>query len=295
MQDVNDMLVFATVVETGSFTATAESMGLPKSNISRKVTRLEDKLGVRLLERSTRTQHLTEIGAQYYAYCRRIQEEVSSSQLVVERMLEKPRGTLKVCASVAIGQSLLAKQLSGYAELNPDVEIDLTLTNRRVDVLEEGYDVVIRVGKLELSNLVAKKLSTLNLSLYCSPDYQRKHGQIQTPNELSEHQCLLMSAKERKSIWSLISARESVQIPIKPAMKCDDFMVLKQLTLSGMGISELPDYMAKESVEEGTLVNVLPQWSFEPVDLYAIYPSHRGATPKLRSFLDYLYQQVSKL
>ncbi|MGF1695736.1 LysR family transcriptional regulator [Vibrio lamellibrachiae] len=295
MQDINDMLVFATVVEAGSFTAAAESMGLPKSNISRKVTRLEEKLGVRLLERSTRTQHLTEIGGQYYAYCRRIQEEVSASQLAVETMLERPQGTLKVCASVAIGQSMLAGLIPTFHQRFPDIDIELDLTNRRVDVLEEGYDVVIRVGELSLSNLVAKKLSRLCLSLYCSPGYQEKRGLPTEPNDLTNHECLLMSAKERKPIWTLKNQTESVQIAIKPVLKCDDFSVLKQLTVDGMGISELPQYMVKELVGRGELVKVLPEWEFEPVNLYAIYPSHRGATPKLRAFLDYLYEGLTHL
>ncbi|WP_252032281.1 LysR family transcriptional regulator [Vibrio sp. SCSIO 43135] len=302
--DINDMMVFATVVETGSFTAAAESMGLPKSNISRKVSRLESELGVRLLERSTRSQHLTEVGERYYAYCQRIKEELEASRLAVETLLEKPQGRLKVCASVAIGQGMLAPLLAHYYQQYPDVQVDLDLTNRRVDVLEEGYDVVIRVGELPSSNLIAKKLCQLKLALYCAPSYVEQAGLPVQPGDLTQHQCLLMSAKERKPVWQLFSPLDttslvsnqsspSVSVAFAPVLECDDFSVLKQLALDGMGITELPQYLANGSVECGDLVEVLPEWQFSPVDLYAIYPSHRGATPKVRSFLDFVHDKLS--
>ncbi len=148
MVDVNDMLVFAKVVEKGSFTAAADALGTPKSNISRKITRLENEIGVRLLERSTRSQRLTEIGKQFYDSCRRIKDELKVAQHTVETLLEKPVGTLKICASVTVGQSLLSELFAGFCKQFPEIKLEISLTNRRVDVIEEGFDIVFRVGKL---------------------------------------------------------------------------------------------------------------------------------------------------
>lgn len=287
MSDLNDMLVFATVVEQGSFTAAAESIGLPKSNISRKISRLEDKLGVRLLERSTRTQHLTEVGKQYYSFCQRIKEEVSAAEQAVETLLDKPQGKLRICTSVAIGQGLLAKEMAEFNRKYPDVCIEFALTNRRVDIIEEGYDLVLRVGELSDSALIARKICQLPLRLYASPKYMLNNP-LNSPNELVGHRCLWMNKKEQKAQWTLKSQETIERISFEPAFTCDDFSVLQQLTRDGLGVSELPEYMAKSDVENGRLVNVLPNWRFESVDMFAMYPSHRGATPKVRAFLQFL-------
>lgn len=287
MSDLNDMLVFATVVEQGSFTAAAESIGLPKSNISRKITRLEQQLGVRLLERSTRTQHLTEVGRQYYAFCQRIKEEVQAAEQTVETLLDKPQGTIKVCVSLAIGQSLLAPKITQFCQQYPDIHVELALTNRRVDIIEEGYDLVIRVGDLTDSSLIARKICQLPLKLYASPSYIANH-RIMQPSDLQQVQCLWMNMKEQKAQWHLVSETQRETVSFSPAFKCDDFSVLRQLAQDGLGVTELPEYMAQQAIARGELLNVLPEWQFESVDMFAVYPSHRGATPKVRAFLEFL-------
>ncbi|WP_253819394.1 LysR family transcriptional regulator [Vibrio coralliilyticus] len=221
--------------------------------ISRKITRLESQLGVRLLERSTRTLHLTEIGQRYYQYCKRIKEEYEAAGSAVESMLEKPQGRLRVCTSLGVGQSLLGDHLAEYCRHYPDVELDLSLTNRRVDLIEEGYDLAFRVGDLPDSGLIAKKLCSINLRLYAAPSLA-KH-RINTPSDL---------------------------------------LKLMRMAIKGLGITELPEYMAEHKLAEGTLINILPDWQFEPVDLYALYPSHRGSTPKVRALLTYLSQALPR-
>ena len=288
--DLNDLMVFATVVEQGSFTGAAESYNTPKSNISRKITRLENHLGVRLLERSTRSLHLTEVGQRYYEYCRRIKDELDAADSAVESMLEKPQGRLRICTSLGVGQSLLSEHLANFCLQNPEIELDLALTNRRVDLIEEGFDLAFRVGELADSSLVAKRLCSINLKLYAAP----KHGfeKLSHPSELSEQPLMLMSAKERSADWRLISDNNEHHISFTPSVRCDDFSMLKRMAIQGLGITELPDYMAEEFVENGKLINILPDWTFKPVDLYALYPSHRGATPKVRALLDYLTQEL---
>ncbi|MFB9215188.1 LysR family transcriptional regulator [Vibrio sinaloensis] len=284
--DLNDLMVFATVVEKGSFTAAAEAYNTPKSNVSRKITRLETHLGVRLLERSTRSLRLTEVGQRYYEYCRRIKDELDAADSAVESMLEKPQGRLRICTSLGVGQSLLSEHLANFCLQHPDIELDLALTNRRVDLIEEGFDLAFRVGDLADSSLVAKRLCEINLKLYAAPD----HGfeALSHPSNLLDQPLMLMSAKERSADWQLTSKHEEYHVSFKPSVRCDDFSMLKRMAVQGLGITELPDYMAKEFEINGKLINVLPDWSFKPVALYALYPSHRGATPKVRSLLEYL-------
>lgn len=284
--DLNDLMVFATVVERGSFTAAAEAYNTPKSNISRKITRLEKHLGVRLLERSTRSLNMTEVGQRYYEYCRRIKEELDAADSAVEAMLEKPQGRLRICTSLGVGQSLLSEHLAAFCMQNPDVELDLTLTNRRVDLIEEGFDLAFRVGELADSTLVAKRLCSIELRLYAAPNLEFEN--LSHPDELTAQPLMLMSAKERSADWHLISSDAEHHLSFKPSVRCDDFSMLKRMAVQGLGITELPDYMAKEFEENGKLINVLPDWKFKPVTLYALYPSHRGATPKVRALLDYL-------
>lgn len=288
--DLNDLMVFTTVVEQGSFTGAAEAYNTPKSNISRKITRLENNLGVRLLERSTRSLNLTEIGQRYYEYCRRIKEELDAADSAVESMLEKPQGRLRICTSLGVGQSLLSEHLANFCLNNPDIELDLTLTNRRVDLIEEGFDLAFRVGELADSSLVAKRLCSIKLRLYAAPNFGFEN--LTHPSELSSQPLMLMSAKERSADWRLFSESTEHHLSFKPSVRCDDFSMLKRMAVQGLGITELPDYMAKEFVENGKLINILPDWRFKPVDLYALYPSHRGAMPKVRALLDYLNNEL---
>ncbi|WP_281558347.1 LysR family transcriptional regulator [Thalassomonas sp. RHCl1] len=292
MKNLNDMLVFATVVEKGSFTAAALAYDLPKSNISRKITRLEQSLGARLLERSTRAQHLTEVGKVYYQHCLRIQEEMQSAELSVNTLMASPRGKLKICTSVAVGQGLLSPYLAGFKRLYPEVRLELNLSNRRVDLIEEGYDLTLRVGELEDSNLMAKKLCSRELYLYASPGYltsvKMKAGDFHSPEQLANLDCLLMTSLDSKQQWQLYQGKKSCRVEIQAAFCCDDFNVLCRLAQDDAGITVLPDYIGQQAVNQGTLVRILPQWHYKKADIYALYPSHKGAMPKLRALLDYL-------
>lgn len=294
MENLNDMMVFATVVEKGSFTAAALAYDLPKSNISRKITRLEQSIGARLLERSTRTLHLTEVGKVYYDHCLRIQEEMESAELSVNSLMSSPRGLIKICTSIAVGQSLLSPYLAEFKRLYPEIKIDLTLTNRRVDLIEEGYDVALRVGELQDSNLVAKKLCSRELHLYASPDYLQSMNlsgnKLKSPEQLSALSCLMMQGLGKKNQWKLINGKEEHQVTIKPEFYSDDFSVLRQLAQDGAGVTVLPDYICQEAINQGLLLRILPQWLYKDVEIYALYPSHKGSTPKLRALIEYLTQ-----
>jgi DNA-binding transcriptional LysR family regulator len=297
MSDLNDMMVFRTVVEQGSFTKAANSIGLPKSNISRKVSRLEEKLGVLLLERTTRALRLSDIGQIYYEHCVRIHDEINNAQGCVEAMAAIPKGWLKVCASVTVGQALLAGELARFYDTYPHVKIDLRLTNRRIDLIEEGFDLAIRVGPSADSNLISKRLCTVNLHLYASPQYlaeRNAQNTLSSPTDLAQHNCLFMSTGQQKPRWQLTGQQEKKYLEINPTFISDDFNVLLQMTRVHQGIALLPDYLCHELAQEKKLVRVLDEWVGNSLELYAVYASRKGVTPKLRVFLDYLAIRFSE-
>jgi len=289
--NVNDMLVFSEVVDRGGFTAAGEALGRPKSNVSRTVSRLEAALGVQLLERTTRKQTLTEVGRIYYQHCQRIKDELESASNSIENLTETPRGQLRVCASLTAGQSLFTAHLAGFARSYPDVKVDLRLTNRRVDLIEEGFDVVIRVGESPDSSLISKFLCSQELRFYCAPSYLKEAPAVLLkPDDLLDHQCLFMNAMNERARWQFIAAERTTSVEFTPAFSCDDFYVLQQLAIDGLGITLLPQYMVKNDLQSGRLVRVLEDWVGARVDLHTLVPSRRGMTPKIRAFLDYLGQ-----
>lgn len=287
--NINDLLVFAEVVERGGFTAAGNALGMPKSNVSRTVSRLEEAIGVKLLERTTRSQTLTEVGSMYYEHCLRIKEELESASSTIESLTEIPQGKLRVCASVTAGQSLISQHLAAFSQTYPEVKIDLRLTNRRVDLIEENFDVVVRVGSSPDSNLVAKYLCSADLVLVASPNYLKESGlPLSVPDDLNHHRCLFMTATSERSQWSLKKGSEQKTVNFEPDFSCDNFYVLQKLAINGLGITQLPDYMAKKNLEDGKLVRVLENWAGRSVDINALVRSARGVTPKIRAFLDFM-------
>lgn len=286
--DLDGMAVFAYIVDTGGVTAAARALKLPKSNVSRRLANLESRLGVRLLERTTRTIHLTEIGEIYYRHCRRIVEEVEHAELSIANSVEIPRGTLRVSTSVVVGQQLIAPILSRFIPVYPDVRVSLQISNRRIDLIEEGYDLAIRVGQLEDSSLISRSLFQADMGIYGASDYLKSHPTIKVPVDLTQHDCLVMSHEESRQIWNLTGPAGTEHVEIYPKAMVNDFAVLQRLVLDGLGVALLPNYVARRS----RLLRVLPEWSYPPVELHAIYPSRRGAMPKTRAFLDWLIHEL---
>ena len=286
------MVVFARVVEQDGFSAAARALGLPKSNVSRRVTRLEDQLGARLLERTTRKLRLTEIGRIYYEHCRRIAEEVSHAEISVDQLLEAPRGLLRLNASVTTGQQLISPLIAEFMELYPDVQIELFLSNRLIDVVEEGFDIVIRIGNLEDSSLIAKPLGESRFSFFASPSYLSARGEPSDPDDLADHDWLVMSEGHPPAKWLLVGGEEQRTVAAAPRAIVNDFTSLRRIALDGGGIAVMPSYMSDVLERQNRLVRILPGWSLPPVQFHALYPSHRGATPKVRAFLDFATERI---
>lgn len=293
--DLNDMMVFLAVVETGSFTLAAERLSIPKANVSRKVSRLEQQLGVTLLERSTRSQHLTEVGKRYVLHCKRVHEELDLATASVFELLHSYKGELKVGASITTGQQILRPALASFMHQYPELNVQLNLVNRRVDFIEEGFDVVIRIGQLNDSMLIAKKLGTITRSLYASPTYLAKNGKPSTVQQLVEHQLLIMNPINNDFKLSLISAQgDEFTLNHKPRLLVDDFAILKQSLIDGLGIAVLPEYICRAEVSTGRLVKIIPHWGMAEVDVYALYPRNRAKIPKVKAFLNFIVERYSE-
>jgi len=291
--NINDMMVFAEVVSKGGFTAAGESLNKPKSNISRTLTRLEESLGVTLLQRTTRKHTLTEVGQMYYQHCLRIKEELESAKHSLETLTQTPRGVLRVSASVSVGQNLIAPLMSGFMQAYPDISLDFRLINRRVDAIEENFDILIRVGDLADSNLVASALCRRHLNYYAAPEYLSGKPQLEGDlSNLSDFNLLHMNSLNNSPQWLFENKETQYTHTFKPSFESDDFCVIRQLILDGFGIAQLPDYMAQSYVAQGALVQVLSKWQGPSVPLHTLVPSRRGITPKVRAFLDYIKERV---
>ncbi|KID56013.1 LysR family transcriptional regulator [Pseudoalteromonas luteoviolacea] len=286
--DINSMLLFLAVVDAGSFTLAAERLNMPKANLSRKVSQLEASLGITLLERTTRTQHLTEAGSVYLEHCKQIKAQIELANASVAQALNEISGELKVGMSVGMGHEILKPVLSQFMQENKQVNLQLSLLNRRVDVIEEGFDLVIRIGELADSRLVAKRLGRVSRRFYASREFIAQHGVIKTPEALANFDVLLMSSIQKSEVISLVNESKQCDVVISPRMRVDDYIVLKQMVVDGVGLAILPDYMCSQYPEKDLLEPVLAQWQLPAVEVYALYPKNRIHLPKVAAFVAFI-------
>ncbi|MFC3681539.1 LysR family transcriptional regulator [Bacterioplanoides pacificum] len=288
--DLNEMAIFVHVVEAGSFTGAAKNLGLPKSTVSRKITQLEERLGVRLIQRTTRSLRLTDTGNAYYNHCARILSEIEEANIAVTQMQSTPTGTLRITAPVLFGSTVLSSLVAEYMEQHPQVSIDLTLSDQKLDLVQEGIDIAFRVGQLEDSSLIGRHLGDVRGLLCASPDYLRRHGSPNHPNDLSDH--ILLSSPDWNS-WGFIGPDEQEHtVQVKPRLQVNDFASLYTLALSGVGIAPLPMIIAASAIRSKNLVPVLSDWPFETSPIHALYPSNRHLSAKVRSFVDFVIESV---
>ncbi len=291
MQDLNDMFYFAEVVEQGSFAAAGRVLGLPKSRLSRRVAELETRLGVRLLQRTTRKLSLTEVGEVYFRHCAAMRNEASAADEAVLRVQTEPRGTVRVTCPITLAQGVLGEMLPRFLAEHPQVRIEMEVTNRVVDLVEEGVDVALRVrSTLDGSaSLVVKRLSTSTGLLVASPAQLVRQGQPERATDLQRLDTVAMSAVDGRAILRLVGPDDGEFIwHHRPRFVADDLLTLKYAVLQGIGASLLPDYMCAAELAEGRLALVLPGWSMPPSLVHAVFPSRRGLVPAVRRFLDFL-------
>ena len=283
------MKAFVRVVDSGSFTRAAERLGVTRAAVSKHVRQLEEHLGVRLLNRTTRQVALTETGATFYERATSILDDMAEAELAASRLNEEPRGVLRVAAPMSFGTLHLADAIGDFMTQWPDVSVQLSLNDRFVDLIEEGFDVGVRIGKLSDSSLIARKIATMPIVLCAAPDYLRKRGAPETPDDLRKHDCLHYGNLETGGSWKLedrSGATRSVNITSRICVNNGD--VLRKVALAGQGIALLPSFLILDDVQAGTLAQVLPAYTAPEASLYAIYPPNRYLAAKVRVFIDHL-------
>lgn len=293
LHSLTDIAVFVKVVELSSFTAAAEALEMSQPVVSKAVTRLEEKLGARLLNRTTRRLSLTEAGSELYRRTVKALEEIEDAELEVARFQTEPRGTLRVSAPMSFAILQLGDKLQTFLARYPGVSMELSLDDRRVDVVEEGFDVTIRIGNLQDSSLVARKIVPCRQVLCASPAYLEKHGAPERPEDLLGHNCVLYSFLSHAREWRLVDERGKTHVvPLKGTLQTNNGLVNRAAALSGTGIIMLPTFYVGDQLRSGELVPVLCK--YRPVDIavYAVYPERRNLTPKARAFIDFLAETL---
>lgn len=295
MHDLNDMAYFAEVVDRGGFAAAGRALGLPKSRLSRRVAELEDRLGLRLLQRTTRKLSLTQAGETYYRHCAAIRDEAAAAAEAVEQVQQEPRGTIRLACPITLAQSTVGRVIPLFVARYPDVRIEMRVSNRVVDLVEEGIDVALRVRPTleDSGSLVVKPLGRTATVLVCTPallDRQGRPGRIQ---DLEAMDAVAMSAVDGRASWRLFGPQGATHLlVVRPRYVADDMLALKSAAMQGVGMALLPDYMCSESMANGRLVEVLPGWSPPVGVVHAVFPSRRGLVPAVRRFLDFLGEHV---
>ncbi|MDQ7988051.1 MAG: LysR family transcriptional regulator [Candidatus Dactylopiibacterium sp.] len=291
MHDIKDMLLFAQVVKSRSFSAAAAQLGVSKSHVSKAVARLEGALGVRLLQRSTRRLSLTEVGGAYFEHCERILEEITQAGETVNRLHLEPRGTLRISTSVAFGTLHVASALPAFMAQHPDLKVDMTISDRLVDLVEEGYDLALRIIAEPSENLVARQIAPIRRKICASPDYLARRGTPRTPQALSGHNCLDYTYQSGQGVWRLQGPGGEHVVPVSGSLRINDDEALSQAVVGGLGLAMLPTFIAGQFLQGGQLVEVLP--GYLPVDrfLYAVYLPNRHLPLKVRAFIDYLLER----
>jgi DNA-binding transcriptional LysR family regulator len=291
--DLNDIVVFTKVAETKSFTGAAEQLGLPKSTVSRKLAQLEERLGVRLVQRTTRKLALTEIGEAYYQRASRIVADIQAAEQVVTDMQASPRGRLRVTAPIDLSTRYLGAIIADFIADHGDITVELDATDRIVDLIEEGFDVAVRFGQLPESTLIARKLSTITAVLCASPAYIAKRGSPKTVDELEDHDKVLFAPSARTTGWTIMNGDQSYEIGRPARFISNNLGAVRDVVLSGGGLSVMSEFMVACDIRDGKLVRLLPEWTSRAFDVQAVYPARQNLPPRLTLFLDHLAKALN--
>jgi DNA-binding transcriptional LysR family regulator len=282
--DLNELLVFAKVVQAGSFTAAARGLRMPKSTVSRKVSELEERVGSQLLQRTTRQLRLTDVGKAYYEHCARIVAEAEQAELAVTRMQSAPHGLLRVTAPLTF--SILGPIVAEFLRRYPEVQVEMVCTDRAVDLVDEGFDLAVRAGKLADSSLIARRLGSFERVVVASPGYLQARSSPKAPRDLEKHDCLLFGAAQSATHWTLRSGSKSVEVPVSTRLAVNEPDMLRAMALAGAGIALLPNISCVEDVTAGRLLHLLPDWTSSETPVHAVYPSSRHHSPKVMAFVE---------
>ncbi|HYD96978.1 MAG TPA: LysR family transcriptional regulator [Noviherbaspirillum sp.] len=288
MDTLTSMKVFTAVVDTGSFAAAADRLDMSRAMTSKYVAHLEEHLGTRLLQRTTRRLTLTESGSAYYERCVQILADISEAEEGALHLNENPRGTLRVTMPVSFGILHMGPVVSEYMKQYPEVKVDILLTDRRVDLLEEGLDLAIRIGALTESGLVAKKLASDRVVICGAPDYFKQYGTPRTPADLAHHNCLLYTYAAAGDEWKLTGPGGVHVVKVSGSLRASNGDMVRLAALGGVGLIRQPTFLCAGDLRDGRLVEVLREYRADELGIYAVYPSRKHLPAKVRSFVDFV-------
>lgn len=290
MDTLEAMRVFVAVVERNGFSAAAQALDMSTAGVTRQVAALEKRLSTRLLHRTTRRVSPTSAGAAYYAQCVRLLAEFDALEASIGAQALEPSGTLRINAPVSWGIARLGPLLASYRERFPQVELDLALSDRLVDMVEEGYDVAIRITREPSPTLIARRLGESRVSLCAAPAYLAARGTPQTPQDLQAHACLGYSYWAAGNNWPLQGPGGEVKVAVNSLLHANNGDVLREAAIAGMGLILQPDFLLEDALADGRLVRILPEWEASPIGIFAVYTSRSHLAPKVRSFIDHLVE-----
>jgi DNA-binding transcriptional LysR family regulator len=289
---LDDMRIFVATVDAGNFTAAANRLRLSKQFVSRRVAALEASLGVRLLVRNTRNLTVTDLGQDFFERAKRILADVGDAERAMSARRTEPRGLLKVSAPMSFGMAHLSPLVAEFLRAHPDVSFDMDLADRTVDVIGEGFDMALRIGRLQDSTLVAQKLIDVRMIACCSPGYRRRRHAPATPADLAQHACLPYGQAGRAS-WEFIVDGVRTSLDVEGPLRSNNGEVLRDSAIAGLGIVYLPDFIVAGSVDAGLLVEVLTPYMPPPNALHAVYPRHRETSVTIRAFTQFLRERLT--
>jgi DNA-binding transcriptional LysR family regulator len=292
--DLDDIAVFVKVVEAGSFSQAARLLGMPNTTVSSKVARLEKRLGVTLIRRTTRKLHITRAGQAYYERCRRGLSEIETAEAEITSTATEPRGTLRISVNPFVAHSVVPALVSEYTSKYPLVKVEVHVANGLVDLIAEGVDLAIRAADLKDSSLVARRFLTFSFGLWSNPRYLKKHGTPQSPADLESHEIVVFSRLPKDGL-RLSDGRHAFTLRRTGRISIDDPETLREFLLNGCGIGALPDILAREDARRGALIRVLPRWSSSAGAVSFVYPSQPFVPAKVRAFIDLAVQAEKRL
>ena len=294
MNRLENMENFIRVVEAGSISTAAEQLGVAKSAVSRRLKELEEHLGVELFHRTTRKMSLTDTGRAFYHQCIRIVDDVLEAELATSQAHVTLQGSLKVALPSSFGLLHLGPAINDFLQENPQIQFELDFNDREIDLIQEGFDLAIRIAHLPDSSLIARKITSINFVICASPTYLIKMGTPKHSDELIKHQCLVYSLLRDPETWYLNDSKgNEIKVPIRPFLKASTGEFIKDAAVAGQGIILIPTFIAHKEIESGKLVPILQDYKQLPIDAYAIYPQTRHLSRRVRAFVDFLVQRFN--
>lgn len=293
MDRIECMRAFVATVGANGFAAAARALDVPRSKISKQIQALEEAIGVQLLQRTTRSLHLTEAGAEYYDACRDVIASLEEAEQRARTGMGEIRGVLRVNAPMSFGLSRLGPLIPRFNELHPNVELQVVLSDQQVDPVKGGFDVTIRIASLPDSSMIARSLAPAPRIMVASPDYLAREGTPQTPKDLAHHKCLSYGYLQSGVSLQLCNGKETQRVTVSGPLHANNGDILAQAAVAGMGIALLPNFIIERAVADGRLVPVLCDWEAPAITVNAVYPSSRRVPMKTRAFIDFLVAELS--